>query len=166
MIHIVPRPPYVAGADVMGTFSAVWAVVPDSPSSFAASVSVNVSPDLLICGGLLALYLGFAKRRQELMLLGGDSANHRKVLGDYGPAFLDQMSVVLLAVTVVSYIMYTLSPERVAMSGHRKVELMLRAAKGLGAIPTLAKPFEQEALLALVAEELDWVREGAAARIR
>ena len=54
----------------------------------------------------------------------------------------------------------------VAMSGHRKVELMLRAAKGLGAIRTLAKPFGPETLLALVAEELDWAREGAAARIR
>ena len=84
------------------------------------SVAIEVAPSiwLLICGGLLALYLGFAKRRHELMLLGGDSTSHRKVLGDYGPAFLDQMSVVLLAVTVVSYIMYTLSPERVAVSGH------------------------------------------------
>lgn len=84
------------------------------------SVAIAVAPSiwLLICGGLLALYLGFAKRRHELMLLGGDSTSHRKVLGDYGPAFLDQMSVVLLAVTVVSYIMYTLSPERVAVSGH------------------------------------------------
>ena len=54
----------------------------------------------------------------------------------------------------------------VAMSGHRKVELMLRAAKGLGAVRTIAKPFDAEALLALVAEELDWVREGASARIR
>jgi 4-hydroxybenzoate polyprenyltransferase len=84
------------------------------------SVAIDVAPSiwLLICGGLLALYLGFAKRRHELMLLGGESTSHRKVLGDYGPAFLDQMSVVLLAVTVVSYIMYTLSPERVAVSGH------------------------------------------------
>ena len=84
------------------------------------SVAIEVAPSiwLMICGGLLALYLGFAKRRHELMLLGGDSTSHRKVLGDYGPAFLDQMSVVLLAVTVVSYIMYTLSPERVAVSGH------------------------------------------------
>ena len=52
----------------------------------------------------------------------------------------------------------------VAMSGHRKVELMLRAAKGLGAIRTLAKPFEPEAFLALVAEELDWVRAGIKSR--
>jgi 4-hydroxybenzoate polyprenyltransferase len=84
------------------------------------SVAIDVAPSiwLLICGGLLSLYLGFAKRRHELLLLGGESTSHRRVLGDYGPAFLDQMSVVLLAVTVVSYIMYTLSPERVALSGH------------------------------------------------
>ena len=48
----------------------------------------------------------------------------------------------------------------VAMSGHRQLELMLRAAKGVGAIRTIEKPFEPEALLALVAEELDWVRAG------
>jgi 4-hydroxybenzoate polyprenyltransferase len=86
----------------------------------AGAVAIKVQPSiwLLICGGLLALYLGFAKRRHELVLLGEDSIRHRKVLGDYGPAFLDQMSVVLLAVTIVAYIMYTLSPERVALSGH------------------------------------------------
>lgn len=85
------------------------------------SVAIEVAPSiwLLICGGLLALYLGFAKRRHELLLLGEGSTSHRKVLGEYGPAFLDQMSVVLLAVTIVSYIMYTLSPERVSVSGHR-----------------------------------------------
>jgi DNA-binding NtrC family response regulator len=54
----------------------------------------------------------------------------------------------------------------VAMSGHRQLELMLRAAKGLGAIRTIEKPFEPEALLALVAEELDWVRAGIGARMR
>jgi CheY-like chemotaxis protein len=52
----------------------------------------------------------------------------------------------------------------VAMSGHRKLELMLRAAKGLGAVRTIEKPFEPEALLALVAEELDWVRARLEAR--
>ena len=46
----------------------------------------------------------------------------------------------------------------IAMTGHRGVELMLRAAKGLGAVSTLAKPFESEVLLAAVAVELDQVR--------
>lgn len=75
----------------------------------AGAVAVRVEPSvwLLLCGGLLALYLGFAKRRHELVLLGDGSADHREVLSQYTTVFLDQLSVVLLAVTVVSYIMYT-----------------------------------------------------------
>lgn len=87
----------------------------------AGSAAVMVAPSiwLLLCGGLLALYLGFAKRRHELLLLEGGSADHRAVLTEYSPAFLDQMSVVLLSVTLVAYLMYTVSPERVAEVGHR-----------------------------------------------
>lgn len=79
----------------------------------AGCVAIAVRPSvwLLLCGGLLALYLGFAKRRHEITLLGAGSAGHRGVLEHYSVAFLDQMSVVLLAVTVVSYIMYTLTSE-------------------------------------------------------
>jgi len=73
----------------------------------AAAVQVTPSIWLLLCGGLLALYLGFAKRRHELTLLGDGSTSHREVLAHYSPIFLDQMSVVLLSVTIVSYIMYT-----------------------------------------------------------
>ncbi|HYN81239.1 MAG TPA: decaprenyl-phosphate phosphoribosyltransferase [Gemmatimonadaceae bacterium] len=74
----------------------------------AAAVDVEPSVWLLLCGGLLALYLGFTKRRHELVLLGDESAGHRGVLAQYTPAFLDQMSMVLLSVTVICYIMYTL----------------------------------------------------------
>jgi 4-hydroxybenzoate polyprenyltransferase len=77
----------------------------------AAVVGVAPSIWLLLCGGLLALYLGFAKRRSELVMLGDGSGDHRSVLSKYTPAFLDQMSGVLLSVTVVSYIMYTLTSE-------------------------------------------------------
>jgi 4-hydroxybenzoate polyprenyltransferase len=79
----------------------------------AGSVAVDVKPSiwLLLCGGLLALFLGFAKRRHELVLLGGESPTHRAVLADYNTTFLDQLSVVLLAVTIVSYIMYTLESD-------------------------------------------------------
>lgn len=74
-----------------------------------AAIFVVPSVWLLLCGGLLALYLGFAKRRHELTLLGGDSRHHRSVLQLYDTALLDQMSGILLSVTVVSYIMYTLT---------------------------------------------------------
>lgn len=77
----------------------------------AVAIPVKASVWLLLCGGLLALYLGFAKRRHELVLLGDHSADHRSVLSHYSPVFLDQMSVVLLSVTIVSYIMYALTSE-------------------------------------------------------
>ena len=83
----------------------------------ARAVAVVPSIWLLLCGGLLALYLGFAKRRHEIVLLGSGSSQHRTVLADYSPAFLDQMSGVLLSVTIVAYIMYTLSPEKLAEIG-------------------------------------------------
>lgn len=79
----------------------------------AGSAAIDVTPSvwLLVCGGLLALYLGFAKRRYELHLLGEDSHRHRGVLAEYSSVLLDQISVVLLAVTVVAYLMYTVSSE-------------------------------------------------------
>ena len=83
----------------------------------AAAVEVTPSIWLLLCGGLLALYLGFAKRRHELLLLGDGSTAHREVLAHYSPVFLDQMSVVLLAVTIVSYIMYTVFSETAVAVG-------------------------------------------------
>jgi 4-hydroxybenzoate polyprenyltransferase len=83
----------------------------------SAAISVHPSIWLLLCGGLLTLYLGFAKRRHELGLLGENSSGHRSVLAEYSLAFLDQMSVVLLSVTIVCYIMYTVSPEKVAEIG-------------------------------------------------
>jgi 4-hydroxybenzoate polyprenyltransferase len=85
----------------------------------AGSVVVQVVPSiwLLLCGGLLALYLGFAKRRNELVTLGDDSSHHRAVLIKYDPQFLDQISSVLLSVTVVSYVMYTLTSETAARVG-------------------------------------------------
>ena len=77
----------------------------------AGSAAVQAHPSiwLLLCGGLLSLYLGFAKRRHELLVLGDGSSAHRGVLAHYSAPFLDQISAVLLAVTVVSYLMYTLT---------------------------------------------------------
>jgi 4-hydroxybenzoate polyprenyltransferase len=76
---------------------------------FAGAIAVEAKPSvwLILCGGLLALYLGFAKRRQELVLLGQSSSDHRAVLSNYSMPFLDQLSSVILGVTVVCYIMYS-----------------------------------------------------------
>lgn len=73
------------------------------------AIDVHASVWLLLCGGLLSLYLGFTKRRHELTLLGADSGEHRAVLKQYDVETLDQISGILLSVTIVSYIMYTIS---------------------------------------------------------
>jgi 4-hydroxybenzoate polyprenyltransferase len=83
----------------------------------AAAVQVPPSVWLLLCGGLLALYLGFAKRRHELTMLGEASTAHRGVLAHYSPQFLDQISAVLLAVTIVAYLMYTIESPTAELVG-------------------------------------------------
>lgn len=77
----------------------------------SAAVHVKSSVWLLTCGGLLSLYLGFAKRRHELTTLGDQAVGHRGVLAHYSAPFLDQISSVLLSVTIVAYLMYTLTSE-------------------------------------------------------
>lgn len=74
-------------------------------------IAVPVSPWLIICTFLLALFLGFSKRRHELILLEGRATDHRASLKEYSPYFLDQMIAVVTASTVVAYAIYTASPE-------------------------------------------------------
>jgi 4-hydroxybenzoate polyprenyltransferase len=83
----------------------------------SAAIGVRSSFWLLLCGGLLALYLGFAKRRHELMMLGASSRDHRRVLGHYSAPFLDQMSAVLLAATLMAYVMFTQLSTTAALVG-------------------------------------------------
>ena len=74
-------------------------------------IAVPVSQWLIICTFLLALFLGFSKRRHELVLLEGRATEHRAALREYSPYFLDQMISVVTASTVVAYAIYTASPE-------------------------------------------------------
>ncbi|HLK10385.1 MAG TPA: decaprenyl-phosphate phosphoribosyltransferase [Candidatus Binatia bacterium] len=82
-----------------------------------AAVAVRPSTWIILCTFLLALFMGFGKRRHELTLLGAGRDEHRPVLGSYGVGFLDQMIGVVSAVTVMCYIMYTVWPDTVALHG-------------------------------------------------
>ncbi|MFQ5719386.1 MAG: decaprenyl-phosphate phosphoribosyltransferase [Acidobacteriota bacterium] len=77
----------------------------------AAAIPVQFSQWLVLCTFLLALFLGFGKRRHELTLLADDAAEHRVSLQEYSIVFLDQMITVVLAATVVAYSFYTMSTE-------------------------------------------------------
>jgi 4-hydroxybenzoate polyprenyltransferase len=82
-----------------------------------AAVAVRPSTWIVLCTFLLALFLGFGKRRHELLVIGDGRDEHRPVLGSYGVGFLDQMISVVSAVTVMCYVMYTVSPDTVALHG-------------------------------------------------
>ena len=73
----------------------------------AEAVDVHISPWLLICTGLLALFLALAKRRAELVLVGADETPGRPVLEGYSLALVDQLVSVVAASTVIAYSLYT-----------------------------------------------------------
>lgn len=88
-------------------------------------IHVPVSPWLIICTFLLALFLGFSKRRHELILLDDRATDHRTSLREYSPYFLDQMIAVVTASTVVAYAIYTVSPEVREKLGTEKLYLTI-----------------------------------------
>jgi 4-hydroxybenzoate polyprenyltransferase len=65
------------------------------------------SPWLYVLMTLLALYLGFGKRRAELALLAEDANTHRKVLDGYTLPLLDQFITIVSASTILAYSLYT-----------------------------------------------------------
>jgi len=67
------------------------------------------SPWLYVCMTLLALFLGFGKRRHELFTLRGDANNHRASLEHYSLELIDQMSVVVISAAIMAYSLYTFS---------------------------------------------------------
>jgi len=67
------------------------------------------SPWLYVVTTLLALYLGFGKRRAELALLAGGAYSHRKVLDGYTIPLLDQLITIVSSTTIVAYSLYTFS---------------------------------------------------------
>jgi 4-hydroxybenzoate polyprenyltransferase len=83
----------------------------------AVAIGVAFSNWLLVCTMLLALFLSLTKRRHELTLLAGGAVEHRRILGEYSPYLLDQMIAVVTASTVLSYALYTQSPETVFKFG-------------------------------------------------
>lgn len=91
----------------------------------AVAIPVPISPWLLVVTILGALFLGFAKRRHELVLLADDASGHRKSLEEYSPYLLDQMIAVVSASTIVAYAFYTVSPDTIHKFGTNMLGLTL-----------------------------------------
>ena len=75
----------------------------------AVAINADVSPWLVVCTLLLAMFIALGKRRHEFDLLDAGAAEHRPVLGDYTPHLLDQMIAIICASTIMAYSLYTMS---------------------------------------------------------
>ena len=90
-----------------------------------AVVKVAISPWLLLCAFLLALFLALCKRRHEKLLLTGVDAAHRPSLDQYDAKLLDQLIAIVSAATIVSYSIYTLWPDTVHKFGTVLISLTI-----------------------------------------
>ena len=78
----------------------------------AVVITVRISPWLLVCTFLLALFIGLNKRRHEIVLLKGSAVNHRVILKKYSIPLLDQLITMASSVVIMAYSLYTFT------SGH------------------------------------------------
>jgi 4-hydroxybenzoate polyprenyltransferase len=73
----------------------------------AVGIDVRLSPWLVLCSGLLALFLALGKRRAELVLVGAELTPGRPVLEGYSLELVDQLLTIVTAATISAYSIYT-----------------------------------------------------------
>ncbi len=73
----------------------------------AVAIDVRISPWLLVCTAFGALFLGFNKRRGEILLLEGKHGGTRKSLAHYSPTMLSEFQAITTSGTIISYALYT-----------------------------------------------------------
>jgi len=92
---------------------------------FAGAEAIAVKPShwLVLCTIMISLFLGFTKRRAELVAMGPQKGETRKVLADYSVAFLDQVISLVTGTTIVCYALYSVDGRTVAMFGSQAMLL-------------------------------------------
>ena len=91
----------------------------------AGTVGVGIVPSkwLLLCGLMLTLFLGFGKRRAELLALTTDNGNangaagQRAALEGYSRLLLDRLIMVSVAGAAIGYALYTVDAQTIALHG-------------------------------------------------
>jgi 4-hydroxybenzoate polyprenyltransferase len=76
------------------------------------AIDVEISEWLLLCTGLLALFLGFGKRRGEVVAVGGSAHPQRPVLEQYSVALVDELIAVVTPSIIVAYSLYAVLAAR------------------------------------------------------
>lgn len=87
----------------------------------SVATKVYLSSWMLLTTFSISLFMGFAKRRYEIVSLGENASNHRSVLSLYSKKFTDEMITVTVATTIVFYSLYTIDPSVVARFGTRNL---------------------------------------------
>jgi 4-hydroxybenzoate polyprenyltransferase len=85
----------------------------------AGTLGIGIAPShwLLVCGLMVTVFLGFTKRRAELIALDGDGGGHRRVLDEYSPELLDKMISISAAGVISAYALYTVDDATVRLHG-------------------------------------------------
>ena len=91
----------------------------------ATALTVRISPWLLLCTFLLALFLALCKRRHEKILLEEAGTQHREALAGYDRYLLDMQIGITASATLVCYAIYTLSEETVRRFGTNRLGLTI-----------------------------------------
>lgn len=87
----------------------------------AALIYIHPSVWIVVCTGLLALFLALAKRRDDLVKR--LDTGHREALKGYTKPFIDTSITAVLAGLLVSYLIYTTEPEVMDRLGTDKLYL-------------------------------------------
>ncbi len=85
----------------------------------SVATDIQMSKWILLCGFTLSLFLGFTKRRAEILELGENFASHRAVLSHYNPYFLDTMINIVNSLTVITYLLYTIDSTTIDKFGNK-----------------------------------------------
>ena len=87
---------------------------------WSGSAACDIIPSvwLQLCVFLLALFLGFAKRRYEIATLKDKASEHRSVLAHYTAYLLDQIIIICSTLAIVFYGLYTISSDIVKRIGN------------------------------------------------
>lgn len=87
---------------------------------FAGGVNANIyiSTWIVLMTFLLALFLAFAKRRDDVVEWESTGATRRKGIDKYNTAFMNQAMTIVATLTMVCYIMYTISDSVIERIGN------------------------------------------------
>jgi HAD superfamily hydrolase (TIGR01490 family) len=85
----------------------------------AGTLGIGIAPSqwLIVCSLFLTLFLGFTKRRSELLVVSSEYIVHRKALLHYNPALLDKLMGICAGAALMSYSLYTMSEQTARLHG-------------------------------------------------